>query len=325
MTDSKTASEELSRRKDGIKFQAFKSNGYPPSDTDRHKGCQADVPDAYNRPRIAAPDSYRALPEPPLDPFYFYHLSARQDILRELSGFLPRLRVRLRRALKGSYQKRPWTIDDIFALVTWVVMSQAMLLLIGTTTTVSVALWLLNRLHYQDWIARRLSEWVSSTLGISVSFESAIAPAWRHGTIRFNNVKIRCGPEHGYVLPDGTQDVNFTMYDLHIDHIDVALSLWRWMDDRGLIRECSMRGVRGTVDRRQVQWHSDVIYNPSDYRVNHRPGYFDLELLEVDDMLLSVHPWRDFRPITISIYSASLPRFRDRWLLYDSLNANSIV
>ncbi|KAJ2881580.1 Mitochondrial distribution and morphology protein 31, mitochondrial precursor, partial [Coemansia aciculifera] len=42
-------------------------------------------------------------------------------------------------------------------------------------------------------------------------------------------------------------------------------------------------------------------------------------------MLLTVHPWQNFRPITISIYSASLPRFRDRWLLYDILNANSLV
>ncbi|KAJ2360971.1 Mitochondrial distribution and morphology protein 31, mitochondrial precursor, partial [Coemansia sp. RSA 2611] len=42
-------------------------------------------------------------------------------------------------------------------------------------------------------------------------------------------------------------------------------------------------------------------------------------------MLLTVHPWQNFRPITVSIYSASLPRFRDRWLLYDALNANSIV
>ncbi|KAJ2695744.1 Mitochondrial distribution and morphology protein 31, mitochondrial precursor, partial [Coemansia spiralis] len=276
-------------------------------------------------PRIAAPDEHRALPKPQVDPLYFYHFHTRLDMLRELSGFVPRLRARIRRALKGSYQKQPWTMDDVFAVATWLLMSQAMLLLIGTTTTVSVALWLLNRLHYQDWIARKLSGWVSAALGVSVSFESAIVPAWRHGAIRFNNVEIRCGPEHGALLEDGSRDTNFTMYTLRLDRVDVALSLWRWMDDRGLIRECSVQGVRGVVDRRQVWWDPDVDYDPAEQRSTHRPGYFDLELLAVEDMLLTMHPWPGFRPITVSIYSASLPRFRDRWLLHDALGANSIV
>ncbi|KAJ1738974.1 Mitochondrial distribution and morphology protein 31, mitochondrial precursor [Coemansia sp. RSA 1821] len=271
--------------------------------------------------RISAPSSHRALPEPKMMDYF----STRQDILREISGFFPRLKARLYRALKGSYQKRPWTIDDIFALVSWVVMSQAMLLLIGTTTTVSVALWLLNRLQFQDWIAYKLSQWISSALGITVSFESAIAPAWRNGSIRFKNVKIRCGPEHGVLQVDGSRDTNFTMYDLHIDHIDVVLSLWRWMDDRGLVSECSMRGIRGVVDRRQVWWDPNIEYIPEKHRHTHRPGRFDLDALAIEDMLLTVYPWQNFRQITVSIYSANLPRFRDRWLLYDTLNANSIV
>ncbi|KAJ1854716.1 Mitochondrial distribution and morphology protein 31, mitochondrial precursor, partial [Coemansia sp. RSA 2703] len=178
---------------------------------------------------------------------------------------------------------------------------------------------------YQDWIAHKLSKWVSSALGITVSFESAIVPAWSHGAIRLKNVRIYCGPEHGHILEDGSRDENFTMYDLHVDQIDVALSLWRWMDDRGLIRECSMRGIRGSVDRRQVWWDPSAVYVPEEFRSMRRPGYFDLDSLEIEDMLLTVHPWQNFRPITVSIYSASLPRFRDRWLLYDTLNASSIV
>ncbi|KAJ2854027.1 Mitochondrial distribution and morphology protein 31, mitochondrial precursor [Coemansia erecta] len=200
-----------------------------------------------------------------------------------------------------------------------------MLLLVGTTTTVSVVLWLLNRLQYQDWIARKLGVWVSSALGITVSFESAIVPAWGSGAIRLKNVRIYCGPEHGEMLEDGTRNTNFTTYDLHVDQIDVALSLWRWMDDRGVIRECSMRGIRGIVDRRKVWWDPDATYIPETFRRARRPGYFDLDSFSVEDMLLTVYPWQNFRPITVSIYSASLPRFRDRWLLYDAINANSIV
>ncbi|KAJ1941471.1 Mitochondrial distribution and morphology protein 31, mitochondrial precursor, partial [Linderina pennispora] len=163
-------------------------------------------------------------------------------------------------------------------------------------------------------------EWVSAGLGITVSFESAIVPAWRHGAIRLTNVKVRCGPEHGV---DG--DSNFTMYDLRVDQIDVTLSLWRWMDGRGLLRACAVRGVRGVVDRRHVWWDPEIDYSRSEARAARMPGQFDLDGLEIEDMLLTVHPWQGFRAITCSIYSASLPRFRDSWLLYDMLNANSIV
>lgn len=277
-------------------------------------------------PLLTAPDQKKFLPSPSsIDSLYFYNQAYRSELLHEISGFFPRLRARLRRTLKGSYQKRSWTIDDIFALATWVIMSHAMLLLIGTTTTVSVVLWLLNRLQYQDWIAYKLSNWVSSALGVTVSFESAIVPAWGQGAIRLKNVRIHCGPEHGAILEDEDQDTNFTTYSLQIDQMDVALSLWRWLDDRGLIRECSVRGVRGVVDRRQVWWDPDIEYIPSESRRLRMPGFFDLELLEIEDMLLTIHPWQHFRPITMSVYSASLPRFRDRWLLYDMLNASSVV
>ncbi|KAJ2159658.1 Mitochondrial distribution and morphology protein 31, mitochondrial precursor [Coemansia sp. RSA 552] len=321
LSEHSDADAERGRLANRVPAQSFHTGPVKHADPDR-KDQKESADDG--RARIAAPDSQRLLPEPPLDLLYFYHSSTRQELLREVSGFFPRLRARVRRALKGSYQKRPWTIDDIFALVTWVVMSQAMLLLIGTTTTVSVALWLINRLQYQDWIAQKLGTWVSSALGITVSFESAIVPAWGRGAIRLKNVRVYCGPEHGAMGENG-RDTNFTMYDVHIDHVDVALSLWRWMDDRGLISECTMRGVRGVVDRRQVWWDPDVDYVPGEQRAMRRPGYFDLELLEIEDMLLTVHPWPDFRPITVSIYSASLPRFRDRWLLYDMLNASSVV
>ncbi|KAJ1786692.1 Mitochondrial distribution and morphology protein 31, mitochondrial precursor [Coemansia sp. RSA 2399] len=115
------------------------------------------------------------------------------------------------------------------------------------------------------------------------------------------------------------------MYDLQIDQIDVALSLWRWMEDRGLISDCSISGVRGVVDRRQVWWDPGTVHSPDEHRTTHQPGYFNLDSLELDDMLLTVHPWNNFRPITVSIYSANMPRFRDRWLLYDVLCASSVV
>lgn len=45
------------------------------------------------------------------------------------------------------------------------------------------------------------------------------------------------------------EDVNFTMFDLNIDSVDVTLSLTRWLDGKGLVADAVVRGVRGVVGK----------------------------------------------------------------------------
>jgi mitochondrial distribution and morphology protein 31 len=44
-------------------------------------------------------------------------------------------------------------------------------------------------------------------------------------------------------------DTNYTMYDLNIDSVDVTLSLWRWLDGKGLVEDAVVKGVRGILGR----------------------------------------------------------------------------
>lgn len=42
-------------------------------------------------------------------------------------------------------------------------------------------------------------------------------------------------------------DTNRSSFDLTIDSVDVTLSLWRWLDGKGLVENAVVRGVRGVL------------------------------------------------------------------------------
>ncbi|KAJ7867605.1 hypothetical protein B0H13DRAFT_1484687, partial [Mycena leptocephala] len=43
------------------------------------------------------------------------------------------------------------------------------------------------------------------------------------------------------------EDTNYTMFDLNVASIDVTLSLWRWLDGKGLLQDAVITGVRGIL------------------------------------------------------------------------------
>ncbi|RKP13817.1 mitochondrial distribution and morphology protein family 31/32, partial [Piptocephalis cylindrospora] len=120
-------------------------------------------------------------------------------------------------------------------------------------------------------------------------------------------------------------DQNLTQVNLFIEQCDVTLDLLRWLDGKGLVRDCSMSGVRGEMDRSHVWWDPNVPWDPESSRAYHRPGTFDLEHFNLSDMRITIRQPDNFRPYTVSVYSMDLPRLRQQWLLYDMLSAGSIV
>lgn len=120
-------------------------------------------------------------------------------------------------------------------------------------------------------------------------------------------------------------NTNFSMFELHIDSIDVQLSLSRWFDGRGLLHTMDVRGVRGIVDRRHVFWDPDVPYDPRKARRTAKTNDIDLESFTVEDFLVTLYQPGDFRAFNVSIFHARIPRLRAQWLFYDLLNADSIT
>jgi distribution and morphology protein 31 len=74
-------------------------------------------------------------------------------------------------------------------------MSNAAFILVGTTTFASLLLALANSLQFQEFIARRVGEYLTYETGVKFVFDSAIVPNWRDGKIRLRNVVLSRGPQ----------------------------------------------------------------------------------------------------------------------------------
>lgn len=121
---------------------------------------------------------------------------------------------------------------------------------------------------------------MTSETGITIIFESAIVPKWKNSRIAFKNVYISRRPPslvegspddpnaahravarydygnhpayHG--LEDDNlfpvtepEEIDYAVFDLNVDSIDVTLSLWRWLDGKGLVEDAVVKGVRGVL------------------------------------------------------------------------------
>jgi distribution and morphology protein 31 len=85
---------------------------------------------------------------------------------------------------------------------------------------------------------------LTNLTGYTISFKTAIVPRWGEGSIRLGNVHILCNDESWIKVCEQSAkeenisfdpskvDVNFTYVDLQVDHIDISLSLWRWLDGK---------------------------------------------------------------------------------------------
>jgi hypothetical protein len=58
--------------------------------------------------------------------------------------------------------------------------------------------------------------------------------------------------EEEYFGNQGEDDINYSMFDLNVDSIDVTLSLWRWFDGKGLVEDAVVKGVRGVLGRPSI-------------------------------------------------------------------------
>lgn len=178
-------------------------------------------------------------------------------------------------------------------------------------------------------------------------FESAIVPKWKDGVISFKNVFVsrRPGQAHASVSKGSQtsaqeavaaatlaekaneagaleeEDPNYTQYDVSFETVNVTLSFAKWFNGKGLLKDVEIKGVRGVVDRTSVHWEG-VYVDPRTYRHEHNTGDFELESFKMEDLLLSIYQPGNFRPFSVSIFSADLPRLRKQWLFYDFLSAN---
>ena len=269
-----------------------------------------------------------------------FHRPTKEELLAAATGFWSRLRIRFKWSTIRSL--RPFNLDEITGFVTWILMGHIIWIVIGTTTFVSLAILAINTVFAQETLAGWVGNYLTKSSGLKVVFESAIVPRWGDGVIQFKNVFVsrrpgansRTGVRKGSAEAAAiaaaeddkisAADQNYTQFDITVGEVNVTLSFRKWWNSRGLLQNVEVKHVRGEVDRTHVFTTGDYI-DPKSFRHEHQPGDFEIESFKVEDLLVTVHQPRGFRPFSVSIYNGDLPRLRKQWLFYDLLSANSMT
>jgi len=268
-----------------------------------------------------------------------FHRPSKEELLAAATGFWARMKVRFKWATIRSM--RPFNVDEIVGFFSWIALGHIIWLVIGTTTFISLAVFAINTVVAQESLAGWVGEYLTQSSGLKVVFESAIVPKWGDGVITFKNVFIsrRPGQNQKSSVTKGSpeaaaiaaarkdippEDQNYTQFDITLGEVNVTLSFSKWWNSKGLLQDVEIKHVRGVIDRTHV-YYTDVDVDPKTYRHEHNPGDFEIESFKIDDLLITLQQPKDFRPFTISIYNADLPRLRKQWLMYDFLCANSMT
>lgn len=220
---------------------------------------------------------------------------------------------------------QPWSSDHRLALASWFAIGTTWWIVAATTTFLSLVIWMIPSDSFQESVAHRVSNYVTQYSGARVSFGRAIQPTWK--SLRFEDVRI--------VRNEQTCGVRDSMeLDLHIDRLDVRVSLLWLLEGKGLIESCLMAGVRGTVDMRKcwnvydlhgnlIQWKD---YTPPPVRDRPRSEWFrgsmHLDRCVVEDVEVWLLQPQPERPLKVIVHHLNSKRLRRQWLLYDLLTSS---
>ena len=228
-----------------------------------------------------------------------------------------------RASLRFSLNRfQPWTADHRLAIASWMAIGTTWWIVAGTSTFLSVVIFVLPAERTQEHIARKVSNYVTQYTGAEISFASAIQPTWK--TLRFTDVRIRrteamCGIKDSMEI------------DVSIDQLDIKVSLLWLLEGKGIVEKAYVRGVRGVMDRRncwnEYDENGELIpfsaHVPVDFDKRWRSewykGSFDLRECQVYDVeikLLQPEPRRALRCVIHSLHSN---RLRRQFLAYDLL------
>ncbi|KAE8224903.1 hypothetical protein CF319_g2277 [Tilletia indica] len=154
-------------------------------------------------PKSGSPTSPLPLQSSAHPPDHPHHVTwarpTKEDLLRLAQGFWQRTRIRFKWFTIRSFRR--FNADDISAFFTLGGLSTILLLILGTTTFVSVFVWTLNALSFDQWIARKIADYLTAETGVVVIFESAIVPKWKDSKIAFKNVYLTKRPQPESATP----------------------------------------------------------------------------------------------------------------------------
>lgn len=264
----------------------------------------------------------------------------KEQLLARANNVISRLGIRFKWLLKKS--NRPLNTDDYSALFSWLMVGNALVLILGTTTFVLLLIFVFNTVFAQEFVAGKVGEFITKNSNLTVTFEHAIVPGWSDGKISFKKCFVSRRPklskrflkgsqaeafaksmeQSGRIEEEPVDDGNYTQFDLTMEEVNISLSFSKWMNGTGIVDTMEIKGLRGVVDRTHVHWDPDD--DATNYKNVYHVGDFEFNSFKMEDVLFTLLQPNNFRPFEVAIYNCELAQLRKHWLFYDFLNANNV-
>lgn len=231
-------------------------------------------------------------------------LVTKEILLSQAGSIWQRMAIRSKWALLKSY--RPFNVDELSAIFSWVILSHILWVILGTTTFFSLLFLGLNTVFAKELVGNVMGKMLTSYYpGFKIVFEDAVVPEWEKGMIDFKKVKVQTmGEDQGLKL------------DLAFDSIKLTLSFKKWKDLKGIIEDVEIQGLTGTIDRTNISLGSPEIdwFDNTEYEISS---------LKVTDSSVTVIQ-KDAEPLKIALFDMDIPKIRAKWLFLDLLSSLNI-
>lgn len=238
----------------------------------------------------------------------------KHKLLSEATNFYERFKINTKWFLiRGN---RPFSTGEISTLFSWLIISQLVWVILGTTTFVSLVLFTFNTVFAKEMVGNFVGTCLNKYIdGCDVQFQDALVPEWKKGCISFKKVELKTTPK---TSPKGdSENAPQFEFQLTFNQIDMTLSLRKWLSGHGLIENLSVYGMKGDVTVKSdeknplLQWFSNDGYCLGEVRIR--------------DSRITVHDKEIGQDYRVSIYNMDLPQLRFEWLLVDFFNANVVT
>ncbi|GMM32014.1 hypothetical protein DAMA08_047590 [Martiniozyma asiatica (nom. inval.)] len=201
-----------------------------------------------------------------------------------------------------------FTVDELSAYISWLLMGNVMLILLATTTSIGILLYLTDA--YDSNLKSKIFErvlFLDNNLTVDFSHPK-FSIIWENGKIKIKNVKIK------------SSDTDFLIYNLKFDQINLTLSLSKWLHGKGLINDVDINGMEGDVYINNSATMELEAEMDNSLHENYEFGNFKIthSKLNFQNENLLQHP------LELCLFNCELDRIRRDWIVYDFLDANTM-
>ncbi|ANZ77810.1 BA75_04384T0 [Komagataella pastoris] len=224
------------------------------------------------------------------------------------TSLLSKLKIRLKWFL--IRQNRPYNIDELSAIFSWVVMGNLIWIVIGTTTFVGLLLYITDTGLSDSTMSKKvLLDVLNHDTNLLIRSNGNLQSRYENGRIILENVSL-CN------LDEKNENI---FYDVHVNSVSLTLSFTKWYLGRGLIDTVDIKGVNGKA---YLNSSLEEGLSPRLSIGRSRVRNYSFNAVKIQDARIELVLTNPDKSLKVSIFSCELNQLRPLWVFYDLLNAN---